>query len=820
MRGWGWRGAAVVAGVGIAAGLAAVGQWEGGLAGAAVIAVGGFLAPEVSERLKKRHEDAIQLAEADRVAHTAFDKVSSPALLPPADQARGGDAFWLRPDQRVVGFIGRPELTKLQNWCADKDTPQVLLLTGAGGVGKTRLALQLAEEEQVEGWLCRMVRAGGEADVTAAVRAVSKGPVLLIVDYAEARQGLAGLFEAVAGDRADRLRVLLIARSVGEWWKQLEASTEVNVRMLAAMAGHMPVGALSGAAVNGAELVRAAVPEFARALGVVVPRQVSVTVPEKPVPILVLHATALLTVLHARDNPHAGPVQVVADEHVLTELLAHEKAFWLGSARIAELFGSGGMDSVTAAQAVAVACLIPVADESEAEQALRRVPGLDDGAPLRMRIARWLRQLYPADRSDPLEEAARWWGSLQPDLLAERHVVSELAEAPELANACLRDLTAVQARGALTVLARACEHSSHSAGIIAAALRADLPGLGVPAVEVAVQTGRLGRILDDVLGDADVPLATLMQIEEAIPYPTVVLAGAAATLADRVGQMLPADADQVEIARRLNRLGLLLGQADRPHQALVATQKAVGMWRELAAANPDQYRPDLAEALDHLGCRFYKVGRTAEAVPLTQEALRIWRDPAAANSDRYRRGLAKALDNLSVWFYEVGRTAEAPPLTQEAVPIWRELAAADPDRYRPDLAGCMSNLSVWFDEVGRTAEALPLIQEAVQIRRDLAAANPDRYRPDLAHSLDNLGKCFYKLRRTAEALPVAQEAVEVRRELAAANPDRYRPDLAHSLGKLAALFSKLGQNGEASATRKEARAIRSSSPLDPEPRNE
>jgi predicted pyridoxine 5'-phosphate oxidase superfamily flavin-nucleotide-binding protein len=113
---------------------------------------------------------------------------------------------------------------------------------------------------------------------------------------------------------------------------------------------------------------------------VVVPAQVSVTVPEKPVPILVLHAAALLTVLHARGDQHARLVPVVANEQVLTELLAHEKAFWLGSARTAELSGPGGMDSVTAAQAVAIACLIAVADESEAEQALRRVPGLDDGA--------------------------------------------------------------------------------------------------------------------------------------------------------------------------------------------------------------------------------------------------------------------------------------------------------------------------------------------------------------------------------------------------------------------------------------------------------
>jgi hypothetical protein len=43
-------------------------------------------------------------------------------------------------------------------------------------------------------------------------------------------------------------------------------------------------------------------------------------------------------------------------------------------------------------------------------------------------------------------------GILQPDLLAEWHVVCQLADAPDFAEACLRDLTVEQANGALTVL--------------------------------------------------------------------------------------------------------------------------------------------------------------------------------------------------------------------------------------------------------------------------------------------------------------------------------------------------------------------------------
>ena len=99
VRRWGWRGAGIAAGVAVAGGLGAAGQWQGGLAGAALIAVGGFAAPELSDWLKDR-----------RSRSAVLDQVSSAVLVQEASRPRGGDAFWLRPEQRVVEFIDRPEL--------------------------------------------------------------------------------------------------------------------------------------------------------------------------------------------------------------------------------------------------------------------------------------------------------------------------------------------------------------------------------------------------------------------------------------------------------------------------------------------------------------------------------------------------------------------------------------------------------------------------------------------------------------------------------------------------------------------------------------
>src|ERR1022692_4491868 len=253
VRKWRWRGPATAAGVVVAAGFGVAGQWRGGLAGVGVIAVGNYVAPELSGWLRDRRQRTDVLLRADRAGRDLLDRVSSPAAVPPASQGNSGAAWWLQPDQRVVGFVNRPELARLRQWCADARASGVVLATGAGGVGKTRLALRLAEEQQEAGWLCHMVRPGGEADVVGATLAVSPGHVLLIVDYAETRSGLAELLRAVARDGGERLRVLLLARGAGEWWAQLEASTDADVRRLAAAAGPVPVGTVVSDAASSAD---------------------------------------------------------------------------------------------------------------------------------------------------------------------------------------------------------------------------------------------------------------------------------------------------------------------------------------------------------------------------------------------------------------------------------------------------------------------------------------------------------------------------------------------------------------------------------------
>ena len=93
------------------------------------------------------------------------------------------------------------------------------------------------------------------------------------------------------------------------------------------------------------------------------------------------------------------------------------------------------------------------------------------------------------------------------------------------------------------------------------------------------------------------------------------------------------------------------------------------MYRELAAASPDRYRPDLAVSLTNLGVRLSELGRPADALPVTEEAVAIRRELAAASPDRYRPNFAAVLDNLAEALMALDRTAAANAARDEAAKL-------------------------------------------------------------------------------------------------------------------------------------------------------
>jgi hypothetical protein len=311
----------------------------------------------------------------------------------------------LDPRREVVGFVGREgKLAELAAWCQDDRAGRLRLVTGPGGVGKTRLAVELADRVRAAGWRAERIADGSEAEAIGALRAVTRGRALLIVDYAETRAGLKQMLTALAGELGRDVRVLLLARSAGDWWDQLGVGEPTVWDLVqAARLAQLSLSPAVSADLPDAEVVALAVGSFARELGV----------PGKSVEIrggagrrrvLDLHAAALVAVLG-----EAGTATVQVDlGGVLGELLRHEQHFWYDSARASGL--GEGQDGTTPAvlrQIVAAGCLLGAASPAEARALPGRVPGMSPS----VKIGGWLRVLYPPDQGE-----AGWIGSLQPGL--------------------------------------------------------------------------------------------------------------------------------------------------------------------------------------------------------------------------------------------------------------------------------------------------------------------------------------------------------------------------------------------------------------------
>ena len=137
---------------------------------------------------------------------------------------------------------------------------------------------------------------------------------------------------------------------------------------------------------------------------------------------------------------------------------------------------------------------------------------------------------------------------------------------------------------------------------------------------------------------------------------------------------------------------------------------------------------------------------------MAREAVELYRLLAEASPQAYRPDLAMSLSNLAIRLSEVGERGEALAVAREAVELYRVLAQASPQAYTPDLARSLNNLANRLSEVGERSEALAAAREAVRLRRVLAEASPQAYMPALVASVTALARILAVYGHPEEAL--------------------------------------------------------------------
>ena len=313
----------------------------------------------------------------DRYRVEAFDALVTPLSV---QEAREQPSRTLLARYEVVPFVGRDEqLADLVGWLGKPGGVSVQLLHAAGGQGKTRLARRVAARCVAQGWALWQVRHTPTSAGGSRVDMPTGGSVLVVVDYAD-RWPISDLLallnhlQTLNMRTGITVRVLMLARSGGAWWRALSARLDRDFAIPATARTLPPLGTQ----VDRAVLFHTALQRFAEAMQV--PDAADLPVPDALgtaafAQVLAVHMAALVAV----DAHHRGRAAPTAPHALSAYLLRREYDYWYA------LHDRDGARRQTSPEmmgrAVYVATLTGAVPRAAARTALQRVkvtePGVD-----------------------------------------------------------------------------------------------------------------------------------------------------------------------------------------------------------------------------------------------------------------------------------------------------------------------------------------------------------------------------------------------------------------------------------------------------------
>ena len=176
---------------------------------------------------------------------------------------------------------------------------------------------------------------------------------------------------------------------------------------------------------------------------------------------------------------------------------------------------------------------------------------------------------------------------------------------------------------------------------------------------------------------------------------------------------------------------------------------AVYYQEELEIARRTNNREEEGTALNNLALTFNTLGNFQEAERLHREGLVLRRELGDY------LGLSSTLINLGVALFDQRRYAEAKPLLYEAMEISREY------NHQRNLAAALGNLGGIFVLENQNEEALRLYLQGLEIHRNTG------YRFGIAIALDNVGTAQYYLGHNQDALYYLKQSIREARDIKA-----------------------------------------------------
>lgn len=549
------------------------------------------------------------------------------------------DSQLLRAEEACVPFDpnGDAFVQTQAQWAQAPEYPLALrLITGPSGSGKTRLALELCERLETQGWTVGFMQSDCDiAQAQALGRQIwqAKRNYCIVVDDAQTHQPtLLALLKTVLGNReasGDQVlvRVLLLARDAGAWWSLLADHDPACQALLrsASCSGPFPLPTLYASAADRLKAYQRALHTFAARLNTTAPDHppaLEDALFGHPLSIQMAALLALRGVPALRADALADATVTQARQHWATDA-----ALLLALATLS--------DGITSDRDIEPIWRALGGDKAELKSLFRTLSGLTPGQ-------HGLQRLRPKQMGDALvaqilqgDQGAHVLDALlaKGDARVHHHslavVARLLAQHPAL-DTLLEDALSRHFVACADALVAVCTEESPSP-LPACAERAFLRLPKQQRWQLAGNlASKVGFNLPPLLG-----LKTRL-CQEAV---------------DKARQKLnPSKPESMaDCAAALQHHSLALHCNGAPAAALQAAQDAVHLRQQLAQINPERFEPDWAASLFTHANRLADLGLHAQAVAAAQQSLAVYQGLTHNKPGRYEEAQERVQIACTQW---------------------------------------------------------------------------------------------------------------------------------------------------------------------------
>lgn len=217
--------------------------------------------------------------------------------------------------------------------------------------------------------------------------------------------------------------------------------------------------------------------------------------------------------------------------------------------------------------------------------------------------------------------------------------------------------------------------------------------------------------------------------------------------------------DRAAEGRFLGNLGLAYGALGKTRQAIEFYEQNIAIAHEIGDRRGE------GNALGNMGMAYKDLGEMRRAIKLYEQALVISREIGD------RRGEGADLSNLGLSYALLNEPQRAIEFCEQALVITREIGD------RRNEGNALGNLGLAYYELGETRRAIEFFEQALVVDRELGDW------PGEGADLGNLGNAYTNLGETEKAIECLEAAIRIFEEIESPNARVVRQDLEKLRGE-------------------------------------